>query len=336
MRYLITGATGFVGGHLAERCIQKEQALSAIVRPSSDARELEKLGAILYRGELSDVNLVRQAVADADVIVHCAAKVGDWGPIDEYRRVNVDCLRVLLDACKGQGLSRFIHMSSLGVYATRHHDGTDETDPLPASHRDGYSQSKVEAEQLAMHYYKEFGVPVVILRPGFVYGPRDKTVMPRIIDALRNNRLRYPGGGNAAMNLVFVHNLVDAVFQAVESEKAVGEAYNLTDGEFVSKRQFIGTIADAMGLPHPTRTPPLWFAWTVTWFAEALAKMRGAKKAPLFNFPRLKFIAYNLDFSIQKAMSDLGYRPRVNFEEAIGETMDWYKKNSDQWSVAGG
>jgi nucleoside-diphosphate-sugar epimerase len=288
---------------------------------------LEKLGAILYRGELSDAALVRQAVVEADVIIHCAAKVGDWGPAEPYRQVNVEALRVLLDACKGQAISRFILMSSLGVYATRHHHGTDETDPLPRWHHDAYSQTKVEAEHLAMHYYKEWGVPVVILRPGFVYGPRDLTVMPRIISALRNHRLRYPGGGEAALNTIFVSNLVDAVFLAVEPEKAVGQAYNLTDGEYVSKRRFIGAIADAMGLPHPTRTPPMWLAWTVTWCAEKLAKLRGATKAPLFNFPRLKFIGYNLDFSIQKAMDDLGYRPRVNFEEAIGETLDWYKRN---------
>src|SRR6266850_1302058 len=110
MRYLITGATGFVGGHLAEACVRKEQTLSAIVRPTSDVRELEKLGAILYRGELNDPNLVRQAVAEADVIVHCAAKVGDWGPVDGYREVNVEGLRVLLEACKGQAISRFILM----------------------------------------------------------------------------------------------------------------------------------------------------------------------------------------------------------------------------------
>ena len=327
MRYLITGATGFVGGHLADACVHKEQILTALVRPTSDAGELEKLGATLYRGELSDPAIVRQAVTEADVIVHCAAKVGDWGPIDEYRKVNVESLRVLLDACKGQGLSRFILMSSLGVYAMRHHEGTSETEPLPRAHHDSYSLSKVEAEKLALHYYKEFGVPVVILRPGFVYGPRDRTVMPRIINGLREGRLRYTGGGQAALNTIYVKNLVDAVFLAVESEKAVGEAYNLTDGEFVSKRKFIETIADAMGLPHPTRTPPLWLAWTVTWFAEKLAKMKGANEAPNFNFTRLKFMGYNLDFSIQKAMNDLGYRPRVNFEEAIGETMDWYKKN---------
>lgn len=328
MRYLITGATGFVGGHIAEACVYKEQVVSAIVRASSKTEDLERLGAILYRGELNDAALVRQAITEADVVVHCAAKVGDWGPIEPYRQVNVECLRVLLDACKGQALSRFILMSSLGVYPMRHHYHTDETEPLPSWHHDGYSQTKVEAEHLAMHYYKEWGVPVVILRPGFVYGPRDRTVMPRIISALRHNRLRYPGGGNAALNTIFVSNLVDAVFLAVESEKAVGQTYNLTDGELVTKREFIGTIADAMELPHPTRTPPLWLAWVVTWCAEKLAKLRGAKKAPLFNFPRLKFIGYNLDFSIQKAMDDLGYRPRINFEEAIGETMDWYKKNN--------
>lgn len=327
MRYLITGATGFVGGHLAEACVRKEQALSAIVRGTSDTRELEKLGAILFRGELSDPNVVRQAVAEADVVVHCAAKVGDWGPISEYRQVNVECLRVLLDACKGMALSRFILLSSLGVYQVRHHHGTNETEPLPSSHRDGYSQSKVEAEQLAHHYYKDFGVPVVILRPGFVYGPRDRTVLPRIIRNLQQGTMRYPGGGESTLNLIYVENLVDAIFLAVEKEKAVGEVFNLTDGEHVTKRQFIEAIAHAMDLPYPTRRPPLWLAWAATWTAEKLAKIRGAKEAPMFNFTRLKFMGYNLDFSIQKAMDELGYRPRVKFEEAIGETLAWYKNS---------
>jgi len=330
MRYLITGATGFVGGHLADACARREHTVTAIARRASNTQDLEKLGAILYRGELSDANLVRQAVTEADVVVHCAAKVGDWGPVDEYRQINVDALRLLLDACKGQGLSRFIHMSSLGVYAAQHHYGTNEAEPLPSWHRDGYSQSKVEAEQLAMQYYNEFGVPVVILRPGFVYGPRDRTVMPRIIDGLREDRLRYPGGGDAALNTIYIDNLIHAIFLAVENDKAVGSVYNLTDGEFVSKRRFVEAVADAMGLPHPTRTPPLWLAWLVTWFSELFAKLRGATEAPYFNFTRLKFMGYNLEFSIQKAMDELGYYPRFKFDDAISETMAWYKTNLAQ------
>lgn len=328
MRYLITGATGFVGGHLAEACARRGQTVTAIVRPSSDTGELENLGAILYRGELSNASLVRQAVAEADVIVHCAAKIGDWGPVDEYRQVNVECLRVLLEACKGQGLSRFIHMSSLGVYAARHHEGTDESEPLPRSHRDGYSQSKLEAEQLVLQYHKNWDIPVVVLRPGFIYGPRDKTVLPRIIDSLRKGTMRYPGAkGERALNTIYVENLIDAVFLAVASDKAVGEVYNVTDGEFVSKRRFIEAIANPLGLPHPTLMPPFWLAWMVTWFSEKRAKLRGAKEAPQFNFTRLKFMGYNLDFSIDKARHELGYHPRVKFDQAIGETMDWYKRN---------
>jgi nucleoside-diphosphate-sugar epimerase len=277
---------------------------------------------------LSDASLVRQAVTEADVVIHCAAKIGDWGPVDTYRAVNVDCLRTLLDACKGQALSRFIHMSSLGVYAARHHFGTTEKEPLPSSHRDGYSQSKVEAEKLALRYYNDLGVPVVILRPGFIYGPRDKTVMPRIIDSLRKGTMRYPGAkGERALNTIFINNLVDAVFLAVENDDAVGQVFNLTDGEAVSKRRFIEAVADAMALPHPHLTPPLWLAWIVTWCAEKMAKARGAKEAPLFNFTRLKFMGYNLDFSSEKAREELGYNPRVKFDEAMSETMDWYKKH---------
>src|ERR1043166_575636 len=245
MRFVITGATGFIGGHVAEACHERDQQVVDIVRSGSDTALLEKLGITLVRGELSDPALVRSAVTEADVVVHCAAKVGDWGPVDDYRQVNVENLRVLLDACKGQALARFIHVSSLGVYAPRHHYGTDETEPPPRRHRDGYSQSKVKAEQLAMEYYRDFGVPTVILRPGFVYGPRDRAVMPRLIEGLKERAIRYVGAkGERALNTIYVGNLVHAIFLAVESEPAVGELLNLTEAEYVSKRRFIVKIPD--------------------------------------------------------------------------------------------
>ncbi|HWY85171.1 MAG TPA: NAD-dependent epimerase/dehydratase family protein [Gemmataceae bacterium] len=329
MRYLITGATGFVGGHIAEACVRRGQTVRAIARPTSDVSLLEEIGATVLRGDLSDPQLVRQAVEDVDVIVHCAAKLGEWGPVEEFREVNVDCLRIFLDACKGHALTRFIHMSSLGVYTARHHFGTDETEPLPIRHRDGYSQSKVEAEQLVFRYYHDFGIPVVVLRPGFIYGPRDHAVVADLIKNLRAGRVRYPGArGQRALNTIFIRNLIDAVFLAVDREQAVGQAYNLTDGEFVSKRRFIEAVADAMDLPRPTRTPPYWLGWIVTWLWEKCARLRGARQAPQFNFTRWKFIALNLDFSIEKAKLELGYLPRVRFEDAIHETMAWYKSQA--------
>lgn len=329
MRTLITGATGFVGGHLAEAVARRGSPIHVIARPSSDTRELEQLGATVFRGELDDPQLVRQALAEVDVVVNCAAKVGDWGPLEDYRKVNVEALRVLLDACKGQALSRFVHLSSLGVYAARHHHGTDETVPASLSHRDGYSQSKAEAEALALDYYRDFGLPVVVLRPGFVYGPRDRIVLPRIVENLRLGRVRYPGAkGMRLLNTIFVRNLVDAVLLAIDNDDAVGEVFNLTDGEAVTKRRFIEKIADAHGLPRPTMSPPYWLAWLLTWGSETLAKARGAKQTPLLNFTRLKFLGMNLDFSIEKARAQLGYSPRVRFDDAMNETLAWQRTNS--------
>jgi nucleoside-diphosphate-sugar epimerase len=326
MHYLITGATGFIGGHVAEACVERGQRVSAIARPGGDAALLEQWGATVHRGDLTDPAFVRKALEEVDVVVHCAAKVGDWGPVEAYRAVNVEGLRALLEACKGHSLSRFLHMSSLGVYPARHHHGTDETAPLPERHADGYTQSKVEAEQLALRYYRDFGVPVVVLRPGFVYGPRDRTVLPKLVYGLQIGKLRYPGGGQAALNTIYVGNLVEAVFLAVGHEGAVGQVYNLTDGEHVSKRRFIEYIADALGLPRPTRTPPLWAAKVVTRVVEGWAHLTGAREAPAFTQARLKFFAYNLDFSIDKARRELGYRPRFGFEDGMFRTMQWYKQ----------
>jgi nucleoside-diphosphate-sugar epimerase len=327
-RYLITGGTGFVGSHLAEACVGRGLAVTTIARPASDTSLLDGLGVTVERGDLSDRAIVRRALKGVDVVVHCAAKVGDWGPVEDYRAINVEALRGLLEACKGVPLQRFVHMSSLGVYAARHHYGTDESEALPEHHMDGYTQTKVEAERLALQHYKQHGIPVVVLRPGFIYGPRDRTVLPRLIEMLRAGEIRYLGGGRHALNNTYVGNLVDAVFLAVENPRAVGQVYNLTDGELVSKRRFIEAVADGAGLPRPTRSVPLWVARLAARFMEQRARRRGAPEAPRLTQARLKFLGLNLDYSIEKAKRELGYRPRATFEQGMQQTMAWYRQNT--------
>jgi 2-alkyl-3-oxoalkanoate reductase len=328
-RYLITGATGFVGSHLAEACVARGAAVVALARAGSDTGLLDKLGVVVVRGDLTDGAAVRGAVESADVVVHCAAKVGDWGPVADYRAVNVDGLRHLLDACRGKPLHRFVHLSSLGVYAARHHHGTTETEPLPPYHMDGYTQSKVEAEQLALGYQRHFQVPVVVLRPGFIYGPRDRTVLPKLIGSLRQGLVRWIGGGRKAMNTIYVANLVDAIFLAVDNPQAVGQIFNLTDGELVSKRRFIETLAHGLNLPEPSALGvPLWLARIAAWNQERMARNQGATQAPRLTQARLKFLGLNLDFSIEKAKTELGYRPRVSFERGMEQTVAFYKNGS--------
>jgi nucleoside-diphosphate-sugar epimerase len=327
-RYLITGATGFVGGHLAEACVARGDTVRALARPTSDAGLLERLGVAVHRGEFTDSGLVQRLLDEVDVVVHCAAKVGDWGPVEDYRTVNVQILRHLLEACKGKSLRRFVHLSTLGVYAARHHYGTDETEPLPARHIDGYTQTKVEAERLVLDFYRSYGVPAVVLRPGVIYGPRERTVVPRLIELLRTRRLPYLGGGKGALNCIYIGNLVDAIFLAAEEPKALGQVYNLTDGEFVSKHRFIEAIADGLGLEKPTRSVPVWLARIIAWYMERQARRTGASEPPRLTQARLKLFGLNLDYSIDKAKRELGYRPRVPFNQAIAETIAWYRQNA--------
>jgi len=326
--YLITGATGFIGSHIAQACIQRGIAVSTIARPSSDASLLESIGATVYRGDLADRAVVDNALDGVKVVVHCAAKVGDWGPVAEYRSTNVEALRGLLEACRHKKLTRFVHMSSLGVYAARHHYGTDESVPPPANHMDGYTQSKVEAEELALRFCRDFDVPVVVLRPGFIYGPRDRTVLPKLIESLRRGEVRYIGRGKKALNTIYVGNLVDAVFLAIENERAVGRIFNLTDGEFVSKKRFIDAVADGMGLPRPSRSVPLWVARVLAWGMERQARKNKASKPPPLTQARLKFLGLNLDYSIENARKDLGYDPRFSFDQGIEDTLAWYRQNA--------
>ena len=326
---LVTGATGFVGSHVAEALSRRGDSVRAIARVGSDTSQLKQLGATIVAGDLADPASIKDALAGVDVVVHCAAKVGDWGPVDEYRKVNVEGLRVLLDAALGKPLHRFVHISTLGVYEARHHYGTDETEPLPERHIDGYTQSKVEAERLALQYHRKQGVPVVILRPGFVYGPRDRTVLPRLANRLREGSVIYIARGKYALNTTFVGNLADAVLLAIDNPNAVGEVFNITDGEFVSKRRFFEAVANGLGIRQPKSFPPVpvWLARILANWREGKFRRENRPNPPRITQAQLKFAGLNLDFSIAKARTKLGYSPRILFDEGMKQATDWFKSH---------
>ena len=323
MRCLVTGATGFVGGHIAEKLRGMGHEVVSLVRPTSDTRLLQEWGVERIEGDLTDPTAVRRACEGIDAVVHAAAKVGEWGPIEDYRRVNVEAFGTLLEAARERPLSRFVLVSSLGVYAARDHHGTDESEPLPETHIDGYTQTKVEAETLALRYHRDHGLPLAIIRPGFVYGPRDRTIMPRILKNLKFRLVTYFGSRDKVLNNVYVGNVVQAVVLALEKPEAVGEAFNVTDGVCVTKRRFFETIAELAHLPKPLVTYPMWFARALCGGFETAGRLFGF--TPLLNNARLKFMGLNLDYSIEKARRVLGYDPATSFEEGMRTTIDWLR-----------
>lgn len=326
---LVTGATGLVGSHVAERACQTGWRVRALVRSTAGADFLRDWGVELSPGDLSQPESLEAAVQGVSVIVHCAAKVGDWGPVEDYRRVNVYGLEKLLTAAeRTPTLRRFIHLSSLGVYPARDHYGTDESEPPSRTGIDGYTLTKVEAEQLVMQHVHHHGLPAVVLRPGFIYGPRDRTIVPQLIQRLRRGQFAYLGPPDRVMNNTYVGNLVEAIFLAIDNPQAVGRIYNITDGRLVTKREFIETIARAAGCPLPTRVVPLPVARVVARLLEGVYRLLRRSQGPLLSSARIKFLGLNLDYCIDRARRELNYAPTIDFAEAMPQTVAWFGRET--------
>lgn len=324
---MITGATGLVGSHVAQRAHDLGLRTRALVRAGSDTKLLDQWGVEKAAGELTDPASLASAVAGATLVVHCAAKVGDWGPVDEYRSINVRGLEHLLNAVESAGsLRHFVHVSSLGVYEGRDHHGTDESVEPSMTGLDGYTLTKVESEKLVLRHVREKNLPATVVRPGFIYGPRDRTVLPRLLARLKAGQVKYFGSGEQLMNNTFVGNLVDVIFDVLDKPQTVGEVFNVTDGGLVSKRDFISTVATLAGYEVPRAAVPLGLARLLTALSEKIYRWLGKKEAPLLSNARFKFLGLNLDFSIEKARRELGYKPRVTFKEGMQQTIDWFRK----------
>ena len=324
---LVTGATGLVGSHVVESARRKGIPTRVLVRESSDTRLLEEWGVERVTGDMTDAAALENAVAGVDWIVHCAAKVGDWGPVEQYRDVNVVGLENLLAAAESAGsLKRFIQISSLGVYEARDHYGTDETEEPNVIGIDGYTLTKVESENLVRKHIRENKLPATILRPGFIYGPRDRTVLPRLMAKIRDKGFKFLGSGDQLMNNTYVGNLVDAIFAAIERDQAIGEIYNIADQKLVSKREFVTTISQLAGYEVPSKSVPLPVAKSLAKVLEGLWKLLGKDEAPILSGARIKFLGLNLDFSIGKAKRELDYDPQVDFHEGMRITIDWFRE----------
>lgn len=331
MLTLVTGATGFIGGHLARALLRRGDVVRALVRDEAArpvaecARKLGEAGIQLVTGDLTDTHSLRSAVAGAECVYHCAALVGDWLDPREVRRVNVEGTRSLLAACVEAGVRRTVYVSSLAVLGSIHHFGTDESAPYRYT-GDAYSDSKIDSERIVQEFAARGELRAVILRPGYVYGPGDRHVLPRLLENLACGRFTYTGDGSKQLNNLYIEDLEQAAFLAERAPHAAGQAYNLTDGSRTSLREFVTFITGYLGLPAPKRHIRPAVAWAACYGLEALARITRAKAPPLLNRSRMKFLYLNQHYSIEKARRELGYTPRFTYREGLPPTLDWFRE----------
>ena len=166
-------------------------------------------------------------------------------------------------------------------------------------------------------YIRDHKLPAVILRPGFIYGPRDRTVLPKLTERLRSGKFAYLGSPDKLMNNTYVGNLCEAIWLAIERDNVLGEVFNIRDPRAVTKREFIETVCDAAGISKPSKIVPLPIAKFLAKAMETTWRLLGKNEAPLLNSARIKFLGLNLDYSIDKAIRKLGYAGSTDFRDAM-------------------
>ncbi len=319
---LITGATGLVGQNFAPRAVAAGYNVLAMVRRNSDRSPLDGVPVRFVEGDLADPESLADVLADADIVVHAAAQLGDWGPPEKYRAINVVALEHMLNAVGRTGrLRRWIQISSQGVYPVRHHYGTDESVPAELNNLDGYTQTKAEAEVVIQRHVREYGLPAVILRPGFIYGPGERHALMRVVEKIEAGKMKLIGRGDRLLNNTAIENLCDAILLAIETPNIDGETFNIRDERLVTREEFAHTIADYLGKPYPRHVPER-LVRTIVGPIEAIARFRGRQTPPILTYGQIKFLTQNLDYSIAKAKRVLGYWPQVDFQDGIFATLD--------------
>jgi len=320
MKALITGASGFIGSHLAERLIEKGFDVYCLRRRISDMRWLEGLNVSYVYGDCCDRDSLNNCVRDYDYIFHLAGTIMANNE-EDYYRVNETGTKNLIEAVHrhSPNVRRFVYLSSLSAFGPASdidHLPSEEDPPHPVSH---YGRSKLKGEEAVMRYSSD--IPVCILRPSVVYGPRDRQFC-LFFRFIQKGFVPYWGRGHTSF--VYIKDMIDAIALSIESERAVGKIYFISDGMVYSNDRIIDEIASAIGRNVKKLRLPRLLLPVIGIFGDGIGKITG--KTTMINRDKIREIMYN-DWvcDIKKAREEIGYNPKVGIREGMKWTADWYR-----------
>ena len=324
MLSLVTGATGLIGSHLVEALVARGDAVRALARPTSLTTRLRELGVDIRVGNLMDNATLMAAAKGAERLFHCAALVNDWGVEEEFEQANVHGVRNVLAAATRAGVGKFVFLSTSDVYGFPGRPVDESERPSPRGFP--YSDSKIRGEALVWNHHRRVGLPVCVIRPATVYGPRAQSLVVDLVRALRQRRMVLIDRGVHIAGLTYVGNLVDSLILAADSEASIGQAYNISDGSRVTWREYVDAMADLAEVPRPTRSHAHNRAFILATLWVSYYRLMGRTQRPPLTPAMVELMGTDQDFPIDKATRELGYRPRVGFEEGIRHTGEWLRR----------
>lgn len=323
MKILVTGGTGFAGSALTRRLLGLGHEVHALDNKAGVSdRELQDLGARIHYGSVTDRELVGRVATGCDRVFHLAAafRLVNLGK-REYWDINVRGTETVLDAARDRDVPRVINCSTCGVHGDVKDPPAAEDAPIAPA--DYYQYTKWEAEKLASQRAAA-GQWVTTIRPTAIYGPGDAERFYLIYKRVAKGRFTFLGDGSVTYHPLYIDNLVDALLQASESDAAKGQSYLIADERYVTIKNLVESVSEAMGVDCKLRFLPFWPAYVVATMVE-LAYRPLPAEPPVFR-RRLDWFRQNRAFDIGKAQRELGYLPRVALPEGLRRTAEWYRE----------
>jgi nucleoside-diphosphate-sugar epimerase len=334
----VTGASGFIGGKIAERLLAEGRRVRVLAR--RPLPHLEELGAEVIPGDLDNREALRRGCQGAETVFHVAGRVGVWGSRREFFEVNVGGTRNVIAACREAGVPRLVYTSSPSVvYNGSDLAGIDESAPLCTVAPCAYPTSKAEAEKIVTGANSPT-LTTVSLRPHLVWGPGDRNVVPRVLALAKKGRLKIIGSGRNKVDVTHISNVIDAHLLAEQAlvtcnligykgsgrPDVGGKAYFITNGEPVVLWDWINQLLRGVGIPEITKNVPLPVAYAAGGLMEGLWRVLPLKGEP----PMTRFVAKEMAtdhwFDISAARRDLAYHPLVTMADGTAELIEHLKK----------
>jgi nucleoside-diphosphate-sugar epimerase len=314
----VTGGSGFIGGRLIERLRAEGHDVRALARSSTAAERVRSLGAEPVEGDLADAAAMSAGAQGAELAFHAAATLGDWGRREDFERGNVQGTSNALRVCAEAGVRRFVHVGTeAALMAGRPLVNVDETTPLRPDSPALYSATKARAEQTVLAANSE-DFQTVVVRPRFVWGKGDTTLLPLITQMARSGRLPWIGGGRQLTSITHVDNTVEGLVLGATRGRP-GNAYFVTDGDPVVFREFVSELLATQGVEPPSREIPAAAAHALASAGEAAWHL-----LPLPGRPPLTRFTYWISsqectIRIDKAREQLSYTPVKSVADGLAE-----------------
>jgi nucleoside-diphosphate-sugar epimerase len=321
VRDLVTGATGFTGGHLARHLAASGNQVRALVRDPAGAADLTAAGIELAAGDIRDRAAIERALAGVDIVYHIAAVYRQAGiPEETYRAVNAVAVGAIVEAAAAAGVKRVVHCSTVGVHGDVKQPPASEEAPLRPG--DIYQTTKLEGERIARETGERLGIPVTIVRPTGIYGPGDRRLL-KLFRGVSRGWFPMLGSGEIYYHLTYIDDLVEGFRLCGEHPAAANRTYILGGGEVTTLNDLVARVAAIAGTRPPRFHLPVWPVWIAGAVCEAVCVPLGLEP-PLYR-RRVDFYTKSRAFDISRARREIGYAPAVTLRDGIGRTLEWYR-----------